>query len=294
MIGSIFSSPKAKVLDLPKTPGTIEIMEKQASLFEKMTPSEGDTIVVWFSCGAASAVAAKKTIEKYGDTNHIRIVNNPIKEEHEDNQRFLKDVEKWLGYDIEFARSSKYPSQSCVEVWEYRQYMSGIGGAPCTGELKKKARQEWEANNPHDYIVLGFTAEEQHRFDRFKAMERENILPILIEDGITKADCYMILQEAGLRLPKIYHLGYPNANCIGCVKATSPTYWNHVRKLHPDVWRERAFQSRAIGCKLVKYNGERIYLDMLPQDAVGRPMKNLDFECGIFCMEQPVEETCDE
>lgn len=76
------------------------------------------TIIVWFSCGAASAVATKKTIEKYGKTHNIRIVNNPIKEEHEDNQRFLKDCEKWLGKTIEFATSSKYPSQSCVEVWE--------------------------------------------------------------------------------------------------------------------------------------------------------------------------------
>jgi len=46
---------------------------------------ENKIIVVWFSCGAASAVAAKKTIEKYGSSNTIRIVNNPIKEEHEDN-----------------------------------------------------------------------------------------------------------------------------------------------------------------------------------------------------------------
>mgnify|MGYP001162980698 CR=1 FL=1 len=46
-------------------------------------------ITVWFSCGAASAVAAKKTIEIYGAKNNIRIVNNPVKEEHPDNQRFL-------------------------------------------------------------------------------------------------------------------------------------------------------------------------------------------------------------
>ena len=51
------------------------------------------TIAVWFSCGAASAVAAKKVIEKYGKNNTIRIINNPIKEEDADNQRFLKDVE---------------------------------------------------------------------------------------------------------------------------------------------------------------------------------------------------------
>ena len=37
------------------------------------------TIVVWFSCGAASAVAAKLTVEKYGKHNNILIVNNPIK-----------------------------------------------------------------------------------------------------------------------------------------------------------------------------------------------------------------------
>ena len=58
---------------------------------------KGKSITVWFSCGAASAVAAKKTIELYGQDNTIRVVNNPIKEEHKDNRRFLKDVEQWLG-----------------------------------------------------------------------------------------------------------------------------------------------------------------------------------------------------
>ena len=248
-----------------------------------MKPKQGDTIAVWFSCGAASAVAAQKTIELYGDICTIRIINNPIKEEHEDNQRFLKDVEKWLSVDIEIAVNPKYPDASCVDVWDKRQYMSGVGGAPCTFELKKKARQEWEKNNHHDWLVLGFTAEEKKRHERFALNERSNILPILIDANITKGECYQIIQGAGIELPEIYKLGYPNANCIGCVKATGITYWNHVRRVHPDVWRERLFQSRAIGCKLVKYKGKRIYLDMLPPDAVGRPMKNMDFECGIFC-----------
>lgn len=45
-------------------------------------------IAVWFSCGAASAVAAKLTVEKYGETHKVLIVNNPVKEEHEDNLNF--------------------------------------------------------------------------------------------------------------------------------------------------------------------------------------------------------------
>jgi hypothetical protein len=99
---------------------------------------EMDTIAVWFSCGAASAVAAFKTIEKYGSSHDIRIVNNPVAEEDADNRRFLFDVEKWLGKKIEYAINPKYPSCSCVDVWADRKFMSGPIGAPCTMELKKK------------------------------------------------------------------------------------------------------------------------------------------------------------
>ena len=35
-------------------------------------------IAVWFSCGAASAVAAKRVVERYGENNTIRIINNGL------------------------------------------------------------------------------------------------------------------------------------------------------------------------------------------------------------------------
>lgn len=243
-------------------------------------------IAVWFSCGAASAVAAKKTIERYGDTHKIRVLNNPIAEEDEDNQRFLADVQEWLGIEIESVVSSKYPDSSAVTVWNKRNFMSGPIGAPCTVELKKHARQEWERQNQCDWHVLGFTADEKKRHDRFVLTERSNVLPVLIDAGITKAQCFTILQAAGIKLPRIYSLGYPNANCIGCVKATSATYWNHVRKMHPEVYAARSEQSRRIGAKLVRHKGRRMFLDELPDDAQGRSMKNMDFECGLFCEER--------
>ena len=246
---------------------------------------ENKHIAVWFSCGAASAVAAKLTLEKYGHNNKISIVNNPIKEEHEDNQRFLRDVEQWLGNPIEFATRSKYPGQSCKDVWSDRRFMSGPMGAPCTLELKKKARQEWESVNKPDYTVLGFTAEEAHRADRFRLTERDTLLTPLIDAGYDKQMCFSVLVGAGIELPVIYKHGFPNANCIGCVKATSATYWNLVRKEFPEVFEDRAKQSRAIGAKLAYHKGKRISLDELPEDAVGRKLKDYDFECGIFCEE---------
>lgn len=243
------------------------------------------TIVVWFSCGAASAVAAKKTIEQYGATYNIRVVNNPIKEEHPDNVRFLKDVEKWLGLTIEFAINKKYPNCSIVEVFDKKKYMSGVAGAPCTYQLKKEARYQFESENKIDFHVLGFTSEEKRRYDRFILTERENVLHVLRDT--TKQQCFEILQEAGIELPLVYKLGMPNANCIGCVKSSSPTYWNLVREIAPDVFQERDEQSFRIGCKLVKHKGKRMFLHELPIDAKGRHLNALkSIDCGIFCEEK--------
>jgi len=242
-------------------------------------------IAVWFSCGAASAIAAQETLKQYPDAR-VRVVNSPVAEEDEDNRRFANDVADWLGVDIEQATNPKYPSASAVDVRETRRFMSSPYGAPCTLELKKEARRHWEASNPVDYHVLGFTADERDRFERFRLTERDNVLPVLIDAGIYKVDCFMRLQDAGIRLPRVYGMGYPNANCIGCVKATSPSYWNHVRKQHPEVFAARAEQSERLGARLVRHKGERIFLRELPTDALGEPMKNMQSECGLFCEER--------
>jgi hypothetical protein len=239
------------------------------------------TIAVWFSCGVASAVAAKKTIEKYGETHNILIVNNPIKNEHPDNLRFLADVEKWLGHKIIKAVNKNYPNSDIVEVFDKTKYISGVAGARCTMELKKEARYQFEKENKIDWHVLGFTIDEWERQKRFSTFERGNTIPVLITELITKDDCFKIIEKAEIKLPIIYSLGYPNANCIGCVKSSSPTYWNLVRKTFPNIFEERANQSRRIGCKLVKVKGKRKYLDELLETDKGGKIKTWD--CGIFC-----------
>lgn len=245
-------------------------------------------IAVWFSCGAASAAALKLTVGRFGK-ERVRAVNNPVAEEHPDNRRFLRDVQEWVGVQIETAPAPKYPSASCVDVWEHRKAMSiivpGKGSiAPCTDHLKKEARQEWESENRPDWHVFGFTADEKARHERFVKFERENVIPVLIDAGMTKEDCWDMLRRDGVRVPEMYHLGYPNANCIGCVKATSPTYWNLVRQTHPKMFRQRAEQSRRLGAKLVRVKNKRIFLDELDPDAKGRPLKSMP-DCGIFCEE---------
>ena len=240
-------------------------------------------IAVWFSCGAASAAALKLTVEMYGADN-VRAVNNPVIEEHHDNKRFAEDVASWVGVEIEYAINSKYPLASVVDVFDRRKGMAFPHGAPCTVELKKRARQEWEQANPVDWHVLGFTVDERKRHERFVMTERENVLPVLIDANMTKNDCADMIRAAGIKLPEIYGRGFPNANCIGCVKATSPTYWNLVRREFPEVFDARAEQSRRLGARLVRVKNERIFLDELDPSAAGRPLKAMP-DCGLFCEE---------
>jgi len=109
-------------------------------------------------------------------------------------------------------------------------------------------------------------------------------LPILIDANMTKNDCADMIRAAGIKLPEIYGRGFPNANCIGCVKATSPTYWNLVRREFPEVFDQRAEQSRRLGARLVRVKNERIFLDELDPKAKGRPLKTMP-DCGLFCEE---------
>jgi hypothetical protein len=59
------------------------------------------------------------------------------------------------------------------------------------------------------------------------------------------------------------------------------------------VFEARATQSREIGARLVRYRGQRLYLDELPPHAYGAPMETLDLECGLFC-EEPAATTCED
>lgn len=282
---------------------------------DKNSMEEKETIAVWFSCGAASAVAAKKTIERYGKTHNVIIVNNPVVNEHQDNERFLKDCESWFGQEILKSTNEKYPSCDIRDVFEKKRYIGGVDGAPCTKELKKEARYQFEKNNKIDWHVLGFTYEEKSRSDRFIKFERENLIPILIDEKLTKQDCFNILISEGIKLPEIYNFGFPNANCIGCVKSSSPTYWNLVREKFPEVFEERMSQSESIGAKLVRVHakylpwlekangiyrdkdthevvstinkkGEPVHTIRIPLSKLPKGLKTgkiKSWECGIFC-----------
>lgn len=249
------------------SPETID----QGLLFERR-------VLSWFSCGAASAVATKLACKKWRD-KCTPVYCNTLKSEHQDNLRFLKDIEQWVGVQIKIIGSEKYTTID--DVFEKTAYMSGPNGARCTTELKKVPRLRFQY--AEDIHVFGFTANEQDRITEFEALNPELTLDWVLRDaGVTKQQCYQILVDAKIKLPEMYLSGYPNNNCPGCVKASSPGYWNKIRRDFPEVFARRAAQSRKIGCRLVRYKRERIFLDELPENAKGR-WKDEVISCGPDC-----------
>ena len=230
--------------------------------------------VAWFSCGAASAVAAK-----FAGDDAVPVYCDTSASEHPDNVRFLRDVSAWLGKPVQIIHSKTY--LNIDDVFERTKYMTGIKGARCTTEMKKIPRYNFQ--HIDDTHVFGFTAEETNRVAAFRTNNPElNLFFPLVFLGITRAECYTILTEAGIALPTMYSLGYKNNNCIGCVKATSARYWNMIRRDFPDVFAKRADQSRRLGVRLTRREGERIFLDELPMDYLGaEELENIS--CGPDC-----------
>lgn len=238
-----------------------------------------DRVIVWFSCGAASAVAAKKTVELYRGKTTLEVCYcDTLKYEHPDNMRFLLDVQSWIGQEIKLLRSGRYTD--IMDVFRKRHMLRGPVFAPCTEALKKDVRIAY--SSPGDIHVFGMTLDEQKRIDRFEQMNQQLYCEWILGDaGVTKSDCYRILTEAGIALPAMYKLGYRNNNCIGCVKGGAG-YWNKIRIDFPARFDEMAQLERELGATICKVGGKRVYLDELPKSA-GRYQAE-DIECGVLCV----------
>lgn len=243
-------------------------------------------VLAWFSCGAASAYAAKLAVGKYGRDCEV-LYCDTLAFEHPDNRRFLSDVECWIGQEIKILKSDKYTD--IFDVFDKTGWLIGPKGARCTTELKKNVRKAYQRVD--DIHVFGFTTEEQKRIVRFRAENPELTAEFpLYEHNVTKAACYEALESAGIKLPRMYLMGYRNNNCIGCVKG-GKGYWNKIRRDFPDAFARMAAQERkmnvAINANERREGGKRIklplFLDELPPDA-GNYKSERDIECGVLCV----------
>lgn len=243
-------------------------------------PRAKPRVVCQFSCGAASAVATKLILAEY-PAYRVEIINAFIVEEHPDNRRFLADCETWFGRKVTVLRNDKF-NASTDEVWRRERFMVSRFGAPCSRALKRHVMDEWK--RPDDIVVLGYTAEEQDRYDSWIDANNRKCLAPLIERGLTKADCLAIVQRAGIELPMMYRLGYHNANCIGCPKGGAG-YWNKIRRDFPERYEAVAKIQDMLGPgSWFLQNSQRdARVSLRDLDPTQGTHADLDFSCSFFC-----------
>lgn len=214
---------------------------------------------------------------------------------HPDSHRFIDDLEQWYGKPITRIKSDVY--ETIDDVFEDRKYLSGMNGAPCTGEMKFVPRLNFQL--PSDTHFWGYTADKLDAA-RFEGMKVD--FPLLKQEspliglGLKKRDTHAILRQHGIRRPWVYEIGMPNGNCIGCVKSSSPNYWALIRKWFPEVFARRNEQARRFGARPVilgrekdengKVRNVRGYLDEIPMNQSTK-VRGADFGgCGFHCTGQ--------
>lgn len=233
--------------------------------------------VCWISAGVSSFVAGYLVRDTVDEFLYI-----PIKDQHEDSDRFIADCEKTLGKKIKQIKSDEY---SCVgDVCRAFRFVASAYGAKCTEVLKKRVRKKWEYEH-QDYditYVWGMDLNEKHRADNLiESMPDFHHEFPLIDRQLTKADAHGICASLGIKRPAMYDMGYSNNNCKGCVKG-GKGYWNKIREDFPEVFADRAKMEREIGHSILHDENGPIFLDELDPDA-GRMSEEIMEDCSIFC-----------
>lgn len=204
-----------------------------------------------------------------------------IADQHPDSMRFIHDCEKAIGKQVTVLRSTKYKSvEDCIMTFGWIRNIHNHF-YPCTNRLKKEVRKIWEEQH-HDYeltYIWGIDFSEKARAERIVESnpQAEHVFP-LIEKQLTKHEVHGLFEMSfDFKRPLMYDLGYPNNNCIGCVKG-GMGYWNKIRVDFPEVFERRAKMERTIGNTIFK----GMYLDEL-DPARGNMNTEIFPDCGIMC-----------
>jgi hypothetical protein len=250
--------------------------------------------IAWVSGGAASAVACYLFYQealKHSPTILPLFVRIDPLSEHPDTQRFVDECSLKLFDSIPIHVISVHTHGSpiykdCRSHYDVLRKVRGIrfkDGAPCTRILKREVRDNFQIKLGLNSHVWGFCKGEEKRMHQMLAQPGYHHFP-LIEHGLTKQDCFALLEGMGILLPEMYRLGFNNNNCISCCKG-GMGYFNHIRTVFPEEFKKMAELERDVGHSCLKETikgdkkSRKVFLDELdPERGRHEPMYVED--CG--------------
>lgn len=175
--------------------------------------------VVQTSGGVASWACATRAIKRFGVENVTLLFADTLIED-EDLYRFLDDTETYLGIKVTRIAEGRDPWQIFNDV----KFLGNSRVDPCSLHLKRALLKNWLLDNADPTttcVAVGIDWTETHRVQRIdEGMAPFGVIFPLIETETDKVEIFKELEDAGIRRPRLYDMGFPHNNCGGfCIKA---------------------------------------------------------------------------
>ena len=174
--------------------------------------------IVSYSGGIGSFCAAHRLLQTASKEDEITLLFCDTLIEDEDLYRFLEEGAKALGLPLVKIADGRTP----WEVFKDKRYQGNSRTAHCSQVLKTELAREWMDNNAiNATLVLGIGWQESERLDRArKNWQYPVIAPLCDRPWLRASDMSEIVKSYGLKIPRLYGMGFPHNNCGGfCVRA---------------------------------------------------------------------------
>jgi 3'-phosphoadenosine 5'-phosphosulfate sulfotransferase (PAPS reductase)/FAD synthetase len=256
--------------------------------------------VAMFSGGAASAYVAYQMVQTHGKENCILFFTNTLWED-EDNYRFMEEVAEYIGLEITERIDGRTPEEV---FYDYR-FLGNSRLAKCSEELKVRQTVMFieelrDEHNLEPILYFGIGPHEKHRADNLREFYKHFPLePVetrfpMIETFKDDIDVKAIIQnEWGIRLPRMYELGFTHANCGGrCVRGGFQHY-AQLYKIWPDRYKEQEEMEERFrqyiqkDVSILKKDGKpftlKQYRELMEYEGVERFLKTEDHTIPCVC-----------
>lgn len=220
--------------------------------------------VALFSGGITSWAAAKRWADINGAEN-LTLLFADTGMEDEDCYQFVNEGAENIGAKLVTLKDGRNP-------WEVFRDEKMIGTSKadlCSRILKRDLLDGWRDENcdpETTEMVVGILWDEIHRIERLQELCKpwRYVAPLCEKPMISKADCMKWAESEGLKIPRLYKMGFAHNNCGGfCIKAGRASFANLLRWM-PEryAWHEeQERQTRAWQIKNGVQPGHTLYKD---------------------------------
>ena len=207
------------------------------------------TTIGTLSGGAGSWAACRLWIDQHGAEGMVLLFADTLYED-EDTYRFLEDAAAEL--DVSLFRVSA--GKDIWSVFHDHRWIGNSQLAHCSWDLKTEPSRRWvrSAAPEATTILVGIDATEANRLPQITqrwALDSLTVRAPLVEAGWWKRRALAYAEDRGLRLPRMYSMGFGHANCTGCVKG-GQGHWLRVLQHFPDMYAHHEAQEAKLRAEL--------------------------------------------